>query len=335
MGVKFIVDREDTLLAFLLRQFPEQGKTGVKKVLSSGRVTLGGESVTAALRPLHPGDVVIILPKDISIARKGTEQAAEDLARTGVRIAYEDDHLIVADKPSGLLTVATAKGTASRLLDKREKTLYALLNAYVKKEAALRRKEALAEGQRIDRSTQKVWVVHRLDRGTSGLVLFAKDERTKDILQSRWKELVIERTYTAFVEGCPDKEKGSVQSWLLEHPKSLKVHSSPEPVADAQLAITHYKTLGHIFRRSTVVYTKMEFSLQTGRKNQIRVHAADLGHPIAGDDKYGAQTDPVHRLALHAGTLVFRNPNSRDVVRLKSPLPEDLGALENRLSSHE
>ena len=331
MGQRFTVDRDDTLLAFLYRMFPGQSKTGVKKVLASGQVTLGGESVTAFDHPLRKGQVVVILPKAVSIARAYREDAAGDLDKAGVKIVYEDEHLIIVDKPSGLLTVATGKGTAGKTLDKREKTLYALLNAYIKKSAAVDRKEAASEGKPIDRATKKVWIVHRLDKGTSGLILFAKDERTKDLLQSKWKELVIERTYTAFVEGCPNPEKGSVQSWLVEHPKSLKMRSMPEPVKDGQLAITHYKTVGHIFRRDKVLYTKMEFSLQTGRKNQIRVHAADLGHPIAGDEKYGAETDPASRLALHAGTLVLRNPYSHDVIRLKSPIPRDLEVLEDKL----
>ena len=331
MGQKFTVDRDDTLLNFLYRMFPSQGKTGVKKVLASGQVTIAGQSVTAFDHPLRKGDVVVILPKVVSIALQYKEDAAAELGKAGVRIVYEDSHLLVVDKPSGLLTVATGKGTAGKDLDKREKTLYALLNAYVKKSAAVERKEALSEGRPIDRGTKKIWIVHRLDKGTSGLILFAKDERTKDILQSRWKDLVVERTYSAFVEGCPDKEKGSVQSWLIEHPKSLKMHSSPEPVKDAQLAITHYKTLGHIFRRDKILYTKLEFSLQTGRKNQIRVHAADLGHPIAGDEKYGAETDPAGRLALHAGTLVLRNPYGRELIRLQSPIPQDLQILEEKL----
>ena len=331
MGQKFIVDRDDTLLQFLYRMFPTQGKTGVKKVLASGQVTIGGESVTAFDRPLRKGETVIILPKVISIARERRQEAEEFITRSGVKIAYEDDHLLIVDKPSGLLTISTGKGKVSGELDKREKTLYALLNSYVKLSAAVRRKEDLAQGKAPDRRTVKIWIVHRLDKGTSGLIVFAKDERTKDLLQSKWKELVIERTYTAFVEGCPEKEKGSVQSWLYENPKSLKMHSSPEMIKDGQLAITNYKVLGHIFRRDKVLYTKMEFSLQTGRKNQIRVHAADLGHPIAGDEKYGAETNPAGRLALHAGTLVLRNPYSRDVIRLKSPIPEDLAILESKI----
>ena len=138
--------------------------------------------------------------------------------------------------------------------------------------------------------------------------------------KSRWKELVIERHYIAFLENKLEKESGAIQSWLVESPKSLIVYSYPEEVRNGQLAITHYKVLDFVHRGRNV-YTKAEFSLESGRKNQIRVHAASIGHPIAGDKKYGAETDPIRRLALHAATLVFRNPMSNEIVRLKSPLP--------------
>ena len=113
----------------------------------------------------------------------------------------------------------------------------------------------------------------------------------------------------------------------MENPKSLKVWSSPVEVRGGQLAITHYKVLGYA-HRGMGLYTKAEFSLESGRKNQIRVHAADIGHPIAGDEKYGAETDPIRRLALHAATLVFRNPISGEVVRCKSPLPPAFNKFE-------
>ncbi len=175
----------------------------------------------------------------------------------------------------------------------------------------------LISGVTPDRSTAKVWIVHRLDKGTSGAVVFAKDERAKDLLQSKWKELVAERRYVAWLEGKVEKDAGAIQSWLLESPKSLKMKSFDTEVKDGQLAITHYKVL-----QRTKYYSEVEFELETGRKNQIRVHAAELGHPVAGDDKYGAQTNPIKRLALHAHTLVFRNPYSQKMVRCTSPLPD-------------
>ena len=325
-GQKFTVAHDSPLLKYLYEIFPGQSKTGVKNMLSKGQILVNGEQRTAFDHPLHAGDALLVLPKGISMARENTENAREEVEKAGVTIVFEDDDYIVVDKPSGLLTVSTAKGSQSKSGHK-EATLYAVLNAYVKVQARSRRKEDLISGRTPDRSTAKIWIVHRLDKGTSGLVVFAKNERAKEILQSRWKELVIERHYIAFLEDRLEKESGAIQSWLVENPKSLKVWSSPVEVRGGQLAITHYKVLDYV-HRGKGLYTKAEFSLESGRKNQIRVHAADIGHPIAGDKKYGAQSDPIRRLALHAATLVFRNPMSGEVVRLKSPLPAAFDRFE-------
>ena len=325
-GQKFTVAQDAPLLQYLYTLFPTQSKTGVKNMLSKGQVLVNGEVRTAFDQPLFKGDTLLVVPKGISMARVSREEARDEVEKAGVTIVFEDENYLVADKPSGLLTVSTARGSQSKSGHK-EKTLYALLNAYVKVNARAQRKEDLINGIRPDRSTAKVWIVHRIDRGTSGLVVFAKNERAKDLLQSRWKELVIERHYIAFLEHKLEQESGAVQSWLVESPKSLKMYSSPVEVKDGQLAITHYRLLGY-YPKGRSGYSKVEFSLESGRKNQIRVHAADLGHPIAGDEKYGAQTDPVRRLALHAATLVFRNPFTGSIVRCKSPLPEVFARLE-------
>ena len=314
--MKIAVPRDGALLASLFELLPQQSRTSVKNMLSKGQVVVNGESVTAFDYPLKKGDTLEILPKGISIARATRTDAREQVEKAGVKILFEDEHYLVVDKPSGMLSVSTARGSSAKSGHK-ETTLYAILNAYVKVNKRMERKEDLLSGREPDRSTAKIWIVHRLDKGTSGAVIFAKDERAKDILQSKWKELVAERTYIAWLEGSVEKDSGAVQSWLVESPKSLKMYSSPTEVKDGQLAITHYKVL-----QRTRHYTQAAFSLETGRKNQIRVHAADLGHPVAGDDKYGAQTDPIHRLALYAATLVFRNPYSQKMVRCHSPLPE-------------
>lgn len=319
-GQRFTVTHDGPLLKYLYEIFPSQSKTGVKNMLSKGQVLVNGEQKTAFDQPLFAGDRLLVLPKTVSMARADVGDVRSDIEKEGVKIVYEDDDYLVVDKPSGLLTISSARGSKSKSGHK-EKTLYALLNAYVKASARARRKEDLASGRQPDRSTAKVWIVHRIDKGTSGLLVFAKHERAKELLQSRWKELVIERRYIAFLENKLEKESGAIQSWLVENPKSLKVYSSPEEIRDGHLAITHYRVLGY-FHKGKGVYTKTEFSLESGRKNQIRVHAADIGHPIAGDEKYGADTDPVRRLALHAASLVFRSPLSDTVIRCKSPLPE-------------
>ena len=318
-GQKFTASHDGSLLNYLYEIFPGQSKTGVKNMLSKGQILVNGEQKTAFDFPIRRGDVVLVLPKAVSMARESGANAREEVEKTGVKIVFEDEDYLVADKPSGLLTVSTARGTQSKS-GKKEATLYAILNAYVKETARARRKEDLASGRTPDRSTAKVWIVHRLDKGTSGLVVFAKNERAKEILQSRWKELVVERRYVAILENALEKESGAIQSWLYENPKSLIVYSYPEEIRGSQLAITHYKVLDHL-RRGKFPYTKAEFSLESGRKNQIRVHAASIGHPVAGDDKYGAETDPIRRLALHAATLVFRSPISNEIIRCKSPLP--------------
>ena len=307
-GQNFKVAHEGALLQYLFEILPGQSRTSVKNLLSKGQVLVNGEGQTAFDLPLKKGDTITILPKGISIARAIKSDAKDEVLKAGVKILFEDENYIVVDKPSGMLTVATGK---------EKKTLYALLNAYIKVNARMQRKEDLISGKTPDRSTAKIWIVHRLDKGTSGALVFAKNERAKDILQSKWKDLVAERKYVAWLEGKLEKESGAIQSWLVENPKSLKMNSYDTEVKDGQLAITHYRVLSYSRH-----YTQVEFSLETGRKNQIRVHAASLGHPVAGDDKYGAETDPIKRLALHAATLVFRNPFSNKMVRCSSPLPE-------------
>ncbi len=312
---KYTATHPAQLLQYLFEILPGQSRTSIKNMLSKGQITVNGESLTAFDAPLREGDKIEVLPKGISIARAVRGDAREEVLKAGVKILFEDENYLVVDKPSGMLTVATGK---------EKNTLYSLLNAYVKVNARMQRKEDLISGREPDRSTAKIWIVHRIDRGTSGVLVFAKNERAKDILQSKWKELVAERRYVAWLEGTVEKDAGAVQSWLVENPKSLKMTSSPTEVKDGQLAITHYRVLGRARH-----YTLVEFNLETGRKNQIRVHAAyEMDAPVAGDEKYGAETNPCRRLALHAASLVFRNPFSGKMVRCASPLPESFDRIK-------
>ena len=183
-GQKFTVSHDSPLLKYLYEIFPTQSKTGVKNMLSKGQILVNGERRTAFDHPLRAGDSLLVLAKVVSMARESSENAREEVEKTGVKIVFEDDDYIVVDKPTGLLTVSTAKGSQSKT-GKKEATLYAILNAYVKTQARSRRKEDLASGREPDRSTAKIWIVHRLDKGTSGLVVFAKNEHAKELLQSR------------------------------------------------------------------------------------------------------------------------------------------------------
>ena len=217
-GQQYKAPEAGPLLEQLFKLFPDRSRTSVKTMLSKGQIQVNGEGVTAFDHPLRKGDRITVLPKGISIARAMRSDARETVEKAGVRIYFEDENYIVVDKPSGMLTVATGK---------EKKTLYSLLNAYIKLNARMQRKEDIISGVAPDRSTAKVWIVHRLDKGTSGVLVFAKNERAKDILQSKWKELVTERKYVAWLEGNVENDRGAVQSWLVENEKSMKMKSYP------------------------------------------------------------------------------------------------------------
>jgi len=206
-----------------------------------------------------------------------------------LNIIYEDKDIIVIDKPAGLLSVSTDK--------KDELTAYRLTNEY------LRNKRA------------RVFIVHRLDRETSGVMLFAKSEKVKLKLQDNWDDFVTVRGYTAVVEGKVSPNERKITSWLKQT-KSLIVYSSNRE-NDGKLAITNYKVL-----RASSKYSLLELNLETGRKNQIRVHMKDIGHLVVGDKKYGAVTNPIGRMALHASVLTIKHPTLHEKMQFESPTPE-------------
>lgn len=217
-----------------------------------------------------------------------------------LEIVYEDQWLIVVNKPSGLLSMSTGK--------QGEDTAHSRVYDYA----------------------GRIFIVHRLDRDTSGLLVFAKDEETKLALQGNWEEAVQERGYIALLEGRIEDEEGWIETWLYECRKSLKVYcyglgpkDSPEkpPRKDWQFAATHCKKLGHR-EIDGIPYTLVQFRLETGRKNQIRTHSQWIGHPVAGDRKYGAQTNPIGRLALHAEILSFIHPWTGKRMRFTARAPK-------------
>lgn len=214
----------------------------------------------------------------------------------GLRVVFEDDSLLVADKAPGLLTVSTA--------NERDKTAYSLLTNYVRKGQA--------------RSRARVFIVHRLDRETSGLLVFAKTEAAKRSLQAGWEQ--VRKTYVAVVEGAPKEDQGVIQAYLAEN-SAHQVYVTPD-AKRGQWSETGWKLLRRGGR-----FSLLELALKTGRKNQIRVHLAHLGHPVAGDRKYGAKLGGVKRLCLHAAGLAFRHPGSGQALEFKSPAPGSLLAL--------
>jgi 23S rRNA pseudouridine1911/1915/1917 synthase len=211
----------------------------------------------------------------------------------GIKIIFEDDDLIVIEKPEGLLTIASAT--------EKTKTAHYQLNEFLKL-----------------RTRERAFIVHRLDRDTSGMIVFAKHEKVKRALQEGWKE--VEKRYYALVEGTPVKKEGEIQSRLSET-KSLKVYIDRHSDR-AKLSKTKYRVVktGH-------KYSLLDILLETGRKNQIRVHLSDIGHPVAGDKKYGAKTDPLGRLGLHSYLLLFKQPVTGAPLRFESKLPRSFDRL--------
>ena len=271
------------LLKFLFARMPDRSRTAVKSLLAHRLITVDGEVITQFNHPLTAG-------QSVAIGRPG--EAAHGTGH-GIKIVFEDSHLIVIEKRAGLLSIATDL--------EREKTAYSLLSEHVKKAS----------------SRNRIFVVHRLDRETSGLMMFAKSQAVQKLLQDAWPEAVLERIYIAVVEGGrvePPQE--TITSWLKEN-KALIMRSSVTP-NDGQKATTHYRML-----QASPLFALMELSLETGRKNQIRVHMQDLGHSVVGDKKYGSTQNPLHRLGLHAKVLSFRHPITAETLRFECAVPKE------------
>lgn len=269
------------LLEFLFTAMPDRKKTTVKDYLKHRQVELNGKVTTQFDVALAEGDTV----------RVNTSREFQTFSNPRLKIVYEDDDIIVVNKGYGLLSMGTDS--------KKEGTAYSLLREYLK------RKDP----------RNKIFIVHRLDQHTSGLMMFAKSIEAKERMQHNWNNMVLERRYVAVVEnGALDPEEGEICSYLAEN-SAHEVYSVVNP-GEGQLAVTRYTTL-----KTRGGYSLVELNLDTGRKNQIRVHMKDAGHPIAGDRRYGARTSPIHRLALHARTLRFVHPMTQKDMNFSTPIP--------------
>ena len=282
------VSAPSELLVWLFEAWPETKKKQVRAWLKFGSVAVNGKVITQFDHRLKPGDTVTIRPKGMA--------APETKLAGGIRIRHEDADIIVIEKPAGLLSIASAS--------EEERTAYAFLTDHVR--------------QGNPRGRERVWVVHRLDRETSGLMIFAKNEPAKVALQDGWD--AVEKKYLAVVEGAPPGETGTFDSHLDES-NPLKVYVVREG-PDTRHAITRYRVA-----KKGKATTLVELTLETGRRHQIRVQLAEDGCPIVGDKKYGAQTNPIKRIALHASTLRFPHPAMHAGMRFDSPLPGELGRL--------
>jgi len=277
------VTEDCELMKFLLQTFSHKSRNHVKSLLTHKSVFVDGKPVSQYNYLLKPGQEVEI---------KTGVQKQEERKFSGLEIIYEDNDLIVIYKPEGLLSIATE--------DEKKETAYSLLSQYVKSQ---------------DRKN-RIFIVHRLDRETSGVMMFAKSPNVQELLQEAWNMNVTERTYLSIVEGHIENDKGTISSFLRES-KAFIVHSSQEPVKGSQKAITHYKVL-----QRNKVYSLVEVTLETGRKNQIRVHMQDMGHPVIGDKKYGSTVNPIKRLGLHAWVLAFTHPITKQELRFQTEIPK-------------
>jgi 23S rRNA pseudouridine1911/1915/1917 synthase len=282
------VDQAAELLPYLFAAWPTTKKKQVRTWLKFQAVTVNGQVVTQFNHPLKPGDIVAI--RSDRFAVPGT------VIGDDIQVCFEDATLLVIDKPADLLTMASEA--------EQERTVYFQLTEYLR-------------GDDVH-SRERIWIVHRLDRETSGLMVFAKTPQAKGILQTSWDKA--EKRYQAVVEGSLPNDKGTFKSDLDES-SPFKVFSAPRSPTTRQ-AITHYRVLKRAKGRTLV-----ELTLETGRRHQIRVHLADAGCPIVGDKKYGAQTNPAKRLALHAWMLRFPHPVTQEEHRFESGLPLDLARL--------
>jgi len=306
------VTEPSLLLAFLFAQLPDEGRNSIKSLLSHHQISVDGEVVTRFNHLLASGERVVIArgrstergPETVASAPGSSSRDAERGTGTreslvGLRILFEDAHLIVIDKEAGLLSIATGK--------ERQRTAYSILWDHVRRENA----------------NGRVFVVHRLDRESSGVMVYAKSAEAKRGLQDAWREAVEKRSYAVVVEGAVTKQNGTVISWLKED-RSLIMRSSPVDNG-GQRAVSHYRVV-----KRSAGHTLLAVELETGRKNQIRAHMQAIGHSVVGDAKYGASGNPLGRLALHAHLLSFRHPVTGKPMSFESPIPPAFSRLVSR-----
>ena len=276
----FSIQAPAELLPFVTENLPEIKRTRLKQMLAHNQIAVNGTPVRQFNHPVQPGDTV-----SVNFTRE-----FQVFYNRRLKIVYEDDDLLVVNKGYGLLSMGNDKV--------KDGTAYSILKDYLK------RKDP----------RNKIFIIHRLDRDTSGLMMFAKNEKAKEAMQHNWNNMVLNRKYVTVVEGHVEEPQGVVRSYLGET-SQFEVFSTDDP-SQGKLAVTRWTRL-----KEGSEYSLLEVELDTGRKNQIRVHMKDIGHPISGDRKYGAEASPIHRLALHARTLRFIHPVTRREMLFETPVP--------------
>ena len=282
----YTVKEDSPLLEWLLNHL-QQSRSKVKATLQGRGIKVNGKVVTQFDFLLQPG---------MKVAVSQTKKNDQFKSRY-VKIVYEDRYLVVVDKAVGILSMAAGH-------------------------SSLNVKSVLDDYFRKTRQNCTAHVVHRLDRDTSGLMIYAKDMTTEQILEHEWHQIVYDRRYVAVVSGEMEDDEGTIANWLKDN-KAYVTYSSPVDNG-GKYAVTHFHTLAR-----TADHSLVEYRLETGRKNQIRVHSADMGHPVCGDVKYGNGDNPIHRLCLHAYVLCFYHPVTHQRMEFETPVPNDFKFIMN------
>ena len=287
--MEFNVQQESVMLPTLRLMFPESTTSTLRKMLTEGRVLVNDQPVYRAKESLAVGDNIRIINR--ADAMKMSPPPKTKKQSSILKIIFEDDSILVVEKPAGLLSVAT---------DKLEKdTLHSRCVDYVKRES------------------ERAWchIVHRLDRDTSGVMVFAKNRDVKESLQAQFAQRDVERMYHALVEGGPEASEGTDSSWLVED-KHLHVKRVKSTFKGSKQSITHWRV-----EDQDEVLSLIEIKIETGRRHQIRMAMQFLGCPIVGDTAHGSTTDPLNRICLHATSLGFVHPSTNEFVRFETNVP--------------
>lgn len=290
----FVVNRSSELLDFLLNKC-KTSRNNVKNLLARNQVLVNGSVVSQYNFMLVKDDEVKISKRPVNsglISKKPLNEKVR--TKLPFKIIYQDDDIIAIDKPAGLLSVES---------DKESECAYAYMLKYF---------------QQKDKNARP-YILHRIDKETSGVLIFAKNPKIHSMLKLNWNENVKLREYYAIVEGEMEKSEGTIVSYLKQNSNNL-VYSSNDKTG--QKAITHY-----FVEKSSANYSLLRVLIDTGRKNQIRVHMHDLKHPIIGDEKYGYTQNPLNRLGLHASKLEFVNPKTKKLISISAPVPESFKKL--------
>lgn len=284
---RITIDQPCTLIEAAQKVLTDHSASKIKSMLKHNQFAVNGMPSTKYNRPIEPGD-------ELQINFDGSFRT---FSSPNLKIVYEDDDIIVVDKAYGVLSTSAGRNTTG--------TVYSIMRDYVKQ----------------NNEKARVFVVHRLDRDTSGLMILARSQKAREKMVENWSNIVSRRLYVAVAEGLMEKDSGTVRNFLVDDENNYEVHETDDSKL-GQLAVTKYATLERGQRNSLV-----ELEMRTGRKNQIRVHLRGLGHPVSGDRKYGGHSNPIRRLALHATIIEMQHPVTGKALRFESPVPDNFLTL--------